>query len=570
MPSLSKFFEWYSNQELQERQRGEKLGLPKVDRAAIINSYAKYGYVAHFGDLEGSGDRFSNDRYVSKHEFRWNTPSGVYGYPLDLMADNVIKNAVPFAAESPYIYILKVHHPEKLLNLREYDDPELAADLEKLKGMFDPEKFAEVTKRFRIYNAPEQIVYMTNTLSGMNPHKWSSILRKLGYVGIYDPEYGIVHENEPTQVVLFGPDVFEVVDKIENNPGSQERNYDLASSPSTDARTLAKLAALQDGELSSVIAKNPNTNERTLRKIFADFAWPGAAMNLLLNPRLPPDMIVPVLDVLKKRPDLMANIARNATSQKVIQILAARNDHNINSGLVGNLNVPDATIAALFQAGPITWDFMAELSSRSGISPQLYQMVWPSLSPKNKINVAFRDDFPVLASDQKTLSTYFHDVLAAATEPVDYVNILRKEKLPVEALMQIAEKVQSNTSWNIHQLKQVYEPMFEQENATEVIRALVKSAPEVVKILMASSDQTPVDVLEQLVMSNNMDLLYALVYNLKSTPKIFQAILSKPLPENPDDQSALKLAQKAAARKLGEYQAKAVAESRTNFYTRLY
>jgi len=569
MPSLSKFFEWYSNQELQERQRGEKFGLPKVDRAARIKSYAKYGYLAHFGNLGGSGDRFSNDRYVSKHEFRWETPSGVYGYPLDLMADNVIKNAVPFAAESPYIYILKVHHPEKLLNLREYDDPELAADLEKLKGMFDPAIFADTLKRYRNYNAPEQIVYMTNTLSGRNPHKWSSILRKLGYVGIYDPEYGIIHENEPTQVVLFGPDVFEVVDKIENNPGSQERNYELASSPNTDARTLGKLAALQDGELSSLIAKNPNANERTLRKIFSDFPWPGVAMSLLINPKLPADMIEPAIAVLEKRARfLLSGIARSAVSQKVIQALLARNNHNINSGLVGNLNVPDATIAGLFQIGPITWDFMAELSSRPKISPQLYQMVWPSLSPKNKINIAFRDDFPVLADDQKTLSTYFQDVLAAANDPVDYVNILRREKLPPEALMQIAAKVQSNTSWNVHQLKQVYEPMFEQENATEVIRALVQSAPEIVKILMASSDQTPVDVLEQLVAENSMDLLYALVHNSKSTPKIFQAILAKQPPENPDDQSVLKIAKKAAARKLGV--APPLTESLVNFYARLY
>lgn len=568
MPSLSKFFEWYSNQELQERQRGEKFGLPKVDRAARIKSYAKYGYIAHFGYLQGSGDRFSNDRYVSKHEFRWNTPSGVYGYPLDLMADNVITSSVPFAAESPYIYILKVHHPEKLLNLREYDDPELAADLEKLKGMFDPAIFADTLKRYRNYNAPEQIVYMTNTLSGMNPHKWSSILRKLGYVGIYDPEYGIIHENEPTQVVLFGPDVFEVVDKIENNPESSGRNYELASSPSTDARTLGKLAALQDGELSSIIAENPNANERTLRKIFSDFASPGVAYSLLQHPKLPADMIEPVMGVLEKRPDLFSRVASGVTSQKIIQIFLAKNNPNINSSLAANPNVPDATIANFFQTGPITRDLIVEFLSRAKISPRLYQMVWSSLSPAYKLRFAYRNDFPVLADDQKTLSTYCQDVLAAATEPVDYVSILRKEKLPLEALMQIAAKVQSNTSWNVYQLKQVYEPMFEQENATEVIRALVKSAPEIVKILMASSDQTPVDVLEQLVAENSMDLLYALVYNSKSTPKIFQAILSKPLPENPDDQSVLKLAQKAAARKLGV--APPLTESLVNFYARLY
>ena len=71
---------WYLNEEkivsLNEIQRAEAEGFPKIDRAARIKSYAKFGYLAHFGEL-GEKGRFNPDRYTQKHEFGWDTPSGV-------------------------------------------------------------------------------------------------------------------------------------------------------------------------------------------------------------------------------------------------------------------------------------------------------------------------------------------------------------------------------------------------------------------------------------------------------------------------------------------------------------
>lgn len=63
----------------------------------------------------------------------YNTPLGVYAYPLKEMYDNIEQDKIPFAGDQPWIQVLKSTHATELSN---YSDGDLATDITKLKQLF--------------------------------------------------------------------------------------------------------------------------------------------------------------------------------------------------------------------------------------------------------------------------------------------------------------------------------------------------------------------------------------------------------------------------------------------------
>lgn len=50
---------------------------------------------------------------------QWQTPVGIYYYPLSWAADRIMNNKIPFAGNSKYIYIYKVRDPDRRLDITE-------------------------------------------------------------------------------------------------------------------------------------------------------------------------------------------------------------------------------------------------------------------------------------------------------------------------------------------------------------------------------------------------------------------------------------------------------------------
>jgi hypothetical protein len=150
----------YRDLIIVERRRSEK-GLPRAhkDRASQ-EEIAKFkaDAVKELKQLAyGSGVDF-RDLYISYTALdkiginpvsRWNTPIGIYSYPLryalkkmELSNDS---GAVPFMGDQPYIWLFAPKHPDRGLELETYTDEQLAADLEKVKNFLLKQGMTEIT-----------------------------------------------------------------------------------------------------------------------------------------------------------------------------------------------------------------------------------------------------------------------------------------------------------------------------------------------------------------------------------------------------------------------------------------
>lgn len=167
----------------------------------------------------------------------WGTPTGIYGYPLDMK-----KTISDFATNRPYALVFKPKNPERMLTFFEYDSNEsfYQSDVEKLKDYFQQKRgliydFSEFEKDARenakfatpsawLWNLTRLLSeYVERQTKARRPDtnikstfQWSQILYNiLGYEGAYDNEgIGLIHENEPFQAVFFRSDAVELLELI--------------------------------------------------------------------------------------------------------------------------------------------------------------------------------------------------------------------------------------------------------------------------------------------------------------------------------------------------------------------
>ena len=66
---------------------------------------------------------------------KFDTPAGVYAYPLKAMWNNIKGDTIPFASDREYIQVLQVNHPN-LIDVVDYTNDMLKTDINKLKHLF--------------------------------------------------------------------------------------------------------------------------------------------------------------------------------------------------------------------------------------------------------------------------------------------------------------------------------------------------------------------------------------------------------------------------------------------------
>lgn len=183
----------------------------------------------------------------------FNTPLGIYTYPLKEMWKDVKNDTIPWAGKAPYVWILKSKNGKGFIkNLysdyssKNYDDDmkkikklykdnkEIQAEILHLKTNFPQhvdltyEKYVnwiitDYTKEAKAHNAVSSFWNVTrefakNYEKGKNDSiKWNVLLRKLEYTGFADKSgKGIIHAAEPTQAVFLTKSAFTVIDKVLN------------------------------------------------------------------------------------------------------------------------------------------------------------------------------------------------------------------------------------------------------------------------------------------------------------------------------------------------------------------
>ncbi len=198
----------------------------------LLNRYTKlYAWVK--GHIHGS-----NAKLGINPKSTYSTPMGIYSYPVKAAWDQYISsNYVPFQGDSPWIWVFKPKHPEKILrgigDANSYTESNFQEDYNKLKNtlgedfIYDPytdgvlynsswtadipgRKFWALTKFIA-----EKIAKET---SGKFNYKWPTIIASCGYEGVVDESgSGTIHVNEPTQAVFWLNNYIEPITLINND-----------------------------------------------------------------------------------------------------------------------------------------------------------------------------------------------------------------------------------------------------------------------------------------------------------------------------------------------------------------
>lgn len=180
----------------------------------------------------------------------FNTPLGIYAYPLRSFWENIANDTVPFASGRPYVSLLLVKKNAKILN-NNYSWNDNDQDQVKLYKFCEEKKLVKSNKGFvrlrddayekypfesrkpvfYIWALTRYIAYLLNpneedSISHIT--KWSSIFNKvLGYDGAIDFRgWGFIHPNEPKQAVFFTIKAFSDTKTFLNKRYEKRESFD--------------------------------------------------------------------------------------------------------------------------------------------------------------------------------------------------------------------------------------------------------------------------------------------------------------------------------------------------------
>lgn len=211
-----------------EKEMGR--GLPRWK--SLIQNYEHGGdFFVHFSNVPRVGLYLVN---------QYDTPIGFYSYPLDF--DKI----GDFAIERPYAIIFRIKLGAKILNFHEYHQYKFYNDLQKLKQKYSItddqlkqwiKSSAVKSDAGYIWNITRNISFLSVDVAGGGEEKpgggstgsWTMILHKvLGYDGVYDDGYGIIHPDEPNQAVFFNTRIIDVVNIVDIPEGKIKEKEDFA------------------------------------------------------------------------------------------------------------------------------------------------------------------------------------------------------------------------------------------------------------------------------------------------------------------------------------------------------
>ena len=179
---------------------------------SFTSDVGKMSHVSH-----GGGKNVSGSKLGINPQSKYNTPIGIYTYPIDYVLSK--DGNVDFASEQPYLYVMQA--TKALLDLKKYSKDDFERDSKKLidmgfshtreKGIKDAKSKTPAARLWNWTRHSADYFY-----HGKTSAKWSMILRRLGYSGAVDNGSGLIHPNEPTQAVFFSMDAVKVLEVIPN------------------------------------------------------------------------------------------------------------------------------------------------------------------------------------------------------------------------------------------------------------------------------------------------------------------------------------------------------------------
>ena len=172
---------------------------------------------------------------------KYNTPIGIYTYPLELVWDDFVNQQLPFASDRSTVQVLK--SKGKMLD-NNYSTADLKHDIQKLKSIVHKNTGSSLlnisieinkAKETAFNNSPFGLLWnITRLLSGFsktkkgiisNPVVWNKLFRLLGYSGAVDDGKKIIHKNEPVQAVFFDVKSFTHIGEFVNKRETKKDTF---------------------------------------------------------------------------------------------------------------------------------------------------------------------------------------------------------------------------------------------------------------------------------------------------------------------------------------------------------
>lgn len=188
------------------------------------------------------------DKIGMNPQSSYNTPIGIYTYPLKYVMDMDRPSDVPWAGDSPNIWVIR---PTKsVLHLKTYNNLDVDTDkiskfllkdltqkqtVEIINDAISAVRKSDNIDASRMWNLCRAVGRLYGRLNdavrkdsygremGLDVVYFNYAIRKiLGYNIIRDDGLGIIHSSEPIQTLFLSKDAFEVIDKLNNKINSYD------------------------------------------------------------------------------------------------------------------------------------------------------------------------------------------------------------------------------------------------------------------------------------------------------------------------------------------------------------
>ena len=169
-----------------------------------------------------SGVHFSKTNFLSLNPLPSHfDPIGIYVFPKDYVLGNGLFRNNMFASY-PYVFLIEPSESARVLNL-DMDKSTAVGLLSSMgidKNLLDNEEVYHKSNKKTPGHLFWGVLENIRNQKGLSRNSsWNSFFKKTGYNVLYDPGLGIIHSNEPNQVVYLDSKSYRVVDLITNDSG---------------------------------------------------------------------------------------------------------------------------------------------------------------------------------------------------------------------------------------------------------------------------------------------------------------------------------------------------------------